>query len=201
MSSSFFAMLARMKYITRWGLMKNTRSENLSEHTLEVTMLAHLLALLRNERFGGSVPVEQVVLAALYHDCSEILTGDLPTPIKYHNDEIKSAYKQIEEQAALRLAALLPEDLCSHYAPLLEEAQDMQVRQLVKAADKLSALLKCTEELASGNPEFTQARESTLRALHAMELPEVETFLQEFLPAYSLTLDELDLGGAALPPR
>lgn len=189
--TNFYAMLSRMKYINRWGLMRNSAPENLSEHTLEVALLTHALCVLCNSRFGGQVEVGTAVLYALYHDCSEIITGDLPTPIKYQNEQIKTAYKQVEVLADQRLLALLPPDLTEAYRPYFSPCPDPKIKLLVKAADKLSALIKCVQEECSGNREFSTAKESTLAALHAMELPEVEAFLTDCLPAYGLTLDQL----------
>ncbi|WP_353939288.1 5'-deoxynucleotidase [uncultured Anaerotruncus sp.] len=180
----FFAMLSRMKYISRWGLMRNSRTENLSEHTLETAYFAHALALIE-----GADPA-RVVLCALYHDCSEILTGDLPTPVKYHNPAIKESYKAIEEAAAGRLLATLPSELAERYRPCFFE-EDPQVRRLVKAADKLSALVKCIEEIRMGNDDFLSARESQLAALREMGIPAVDIFLREYLPAFDRTLDEI----------
>ncbi|WP_306575430.1 5'-deoxynucleotidase [Anaerotruncus massiliensis (ex Togo et al. 2019)] len=180
----FFAMLSRMKYISRWGLMRNSRTENLSEHTLETAYFAHALALIE-----GADPA-RVVLCALYHDCSEILTGDLPTPVKYHNPAIKESYKAIEEAAAGRLLATLPSELAERYRPCFFE-EDPQVRRLVKAADKLSALVKCIEEIRMGNNDFLSARESQLAALREMGIPAVDIFLREYLPAFDRTLDEI----------
>ena len=189
--SSFFAVLSRMKYITRWGLMRNTREENLSEHSLEVAILAHALALLRNRRFGGSVNAERAAVIAMLHDTSEILTGDLPTPIKYFNSEMKNAYKAVEQNAAEQLCAMLPDDLQQEYAPFFTPLpEDREIWQIVKAADKLSALIKCLEERRMGNGEFLQAEQTTRQALEDLSLPEVTCFLEEMLPAYSLTLDE-----------
>ncbi|MBQ3133789.1 MAG: 5'-deoxynucleotidase [Clostridia bacterium] len=190
MAYSFYAMLSRMKYIHRWPLMRNTSTENISEHTQEVAVLAHALALLTNTRFGGNADVSRCVLLALYHDVPEILTGDLPTPVKYHNTALRDAYKQVEKGAADRLLTLLPDDLQAAYAPLLHGEDGTLEARLVKAADKLSALVKCTEELKLGNREFIKAKESTEAALRAMQLPAVELFLDEFMPAYALTLDE-----------
>lgn len=192
--SAFLAMLFRMKYINRWGLMRNTRWENLSEHTLETAMLSHLLAELGNKRLGKNYPLQQVVLYALYHDCSEILTGDLPTPVKYDNPAIKNSYKEVERAASARLLSLLPEDLQDSFAPyFLADQLETQVISLVKAADRISALLKCTEEEKAGNREFSKAKESTEKALREMNLPEVQLFLSEFLPAFLLTLDEIEV--------
>lgn len=188
---SFFAMLSRMKYITRWGLMRNTREENLCEHTLETAILAHALAILRNRRFGGSVEPERAAMLALYHDASEIITGDLPTPVKYYNNELKESYKKVEQLASDQLLSLLPEDLRPDYQALLHPTQeDAELWTLCKAADKLSALIKCVQERATGNQEFLQAEQATLEAIHAMNLPEAECFLEEFLPAYARSLDE-----------
>ena len=190
MKDSFFALTSRMKYIARWGLMRNTRTENIAEHSLETAIITHLLCELRNRRFGGSVDVSKAVLTAVYHDVPEIITGDLPTPVKYYDPEIKSAYKRVEEAAAEKLEDSLPEDLRPAYAPLLRESADSEIAALVKAADKLSALIKCIEERRSGNEDFAEAERSTLAAVRAMNLKEAEVFLDEFLPAYGLTLDE-----------
>lgn len=190
MKDSFFALTSRMKYISRWGLMRNTRTENIAEHSLETAIITHLLCELRNRRFGGSVDVSKAVLTAVYHDVPEIITGDLPTPVKYYDPEIKSAYKRVEEAAAEKLEDSLPEDLRPAYAPLLRESADSEIAALVKAADKLSALIKCIEERRSGNEDFAEAERSTLAAVRAMNLKEAEVFLDEFLPAYGLTLDE-----------
>ena len=188
---SFFAMISRMKYITRWGLMRNTREENLCEHTLETAVLVHALATLRNRRFGGHVNADRAAVLALYHDASEIITGDLPTPIKYFNPEIKESYKQVEHLANDQLLSLLPEDLREDYRPLLEPGEeDAELLKLCKAADKLSALIKCIQERATGNREFLQAEEATIQAIHALNLPEAECFLKEFIPAYTRSLDE-----------
>lgn len=187
----FYAVLSRMKYIGRWGLMRNTRQENLSEHSLEVAVIAHALALVRNVRFGGQVNAERAAVFGMLHDAPEILTGDLPTPVKYYNDEIKTAYRQVEQAAVEQLCALLPEDLKEAYKPLFSPRQeDREIWRLVKAADKLSALIKCLEEKRMGNGEFQQAEEATRRALEEMALPEVTVFMEEMLPAYELTLDQ-----------
>ncbi len=188
MQYHFFAMLSRMKNIYRWGLMRNTKQENLSEHSLEVAMIAHCLAVLRNKRFGGTVDPNAVATAAMFHDTSEIITGDMPTPIKYYNTEIKSVYKQIEAVADDRLLSLLPEDLRTEYAPLY--APDGETQKLIKAADKLSALVKCVEELNMGNREFVAAERATRQAVRDMHLPEADVFLDEFMDSFSLTLDE-----------
>lgn len=182
-------MLSRMKNIYRWGLMRNTRNENLSEHSLEVAYIAHALAVIRNRRFGGNVDPFFIATAAMFHDTSEIITGDLPTPIKYYNREIRDVYKQIEATADDKLISLLPEDLRSDFTPLF--ALDGETSRIIKAADKLSALIKCIEELNMGNREFSQAKESTLSAIKELNLPEAQVFLDEFMGSFSLTLDEL----------
>ena len=187
----FFPMIARMRYINRWGLMRNTDLENIQEHSHMVAVLAHALAVLQNERFGGQVDPGAVAVAALYHDASEILTGDMPTPIKYDNPDIQSAYKQVEAVAEQKLLNMLPQDL----RPAYEEAltiPDPEIRALVKAADKLSAYLKCVEELKAGNREFKKAGEQTWAALQENPLPALQCFLEEFLPGFELTLDELN---------
>lgn len=191
MESKFFAVISRMKYINRWSLMRNTITENISEHSLEVAFIAHCLGLLRNKRFGGKVNAERLALLAMFHDTSEIITGDLPTPIKYYNKEIKGAYDEIEQKAVNTLIGYLPEDLREDYRPLFSKTEeDEELWQLVKGADKLSALIKCIEERKMGNSDFVSAEKSTLKALKKMEIPEVNVFLDEFIPAYNLTLDE-----------
>ena len=191
MQHHFFAMLSRMKYIFRWSLMRNTRTENICEHTQEVAVLAHALALLHNKRFGGSVNVERCVLLALYHDATEILTGDLPTPVKYNDTAIRDEYRRIERMSAERLLAQLPADLEGEYRSLLlAEDADETERLIVKAADKLSALVKCIEELKAGNREFGKARASTEETIRALAFPAADCFMEEFLPSYELTLDE-----------
>lgn len=191
MGRNFYAVLSRMKYITRWALMRNTRQENICEHSYDVAVLAHALAVLTNRRFGGRVDEGRCVLLALYHDAPEILTGDMPTPVKYDNPAIRDAYKQVEAVSAGKLLSMLPEDLQEDYGPLFFAGDGWeQEKRLVKAADKLSALIKCVEELGQGNREFLSARRSTEQAIRAMELPAADCFLEEFLPAYELTLDE-----------
>ena len=190
MANEFYALISRMRYITRWGLMRNTVQENIQEHSHMVAVLAHALAVLQNERFGGQVDPGAVAVAALYHDASEILTGDMPTPIKYDNPDIPSAYKQVEAVSCEKLLALLPAELRPSYAPLLLES-DEAVAVIVKAADKLSAYLKCVEELKAGNTEFTQAEKQTYKALVDMKLPCLDYFMEHFLESFRLTLDEL----------
>ena len=187
----FFAFLSRMRYITRWGLMRNTFSENIQEHSHMVAVLAHGLAMIRREILGLPADPERCATAALFHDASEILTGDLPTPIKYFNPEIKAAYKQVEYISGTKLLDMLPEELREHYAPLVYE-NDEAVLPIVKAADKLSAHIKCLEELKAGNTEFETAAIQTKEALIAMDLPELNWFLEHCLPSFSRSLDELE---------
>jgi len=186
----FFAYMARMRFIDRWALMRNSYTENIQEHSHQVAILAHALAVLRNEYFGGQVDTGAVAVAALYHDASEILTGDLPTPIKYYNPDIRDAYKQVEAIACRKLTGMLPEKLQDIYAGLLTPA-DPQVEELVKAADKLSAYLKCVEEVKGGNLEFKKAKEQTYAALCRDPIPALQYFMDNFLEGFSLTLDEL----------
>lgn len=186
----FYALLSRMRYITRWGLMRNTFSENIQEHSHQVAVLAHALALIRREILALPAEPERCAAAALFHDASEILTGDLPTPIKYYNPEIKRAYKQVERVSGEKLLAMLPEALRDAYAPLVQE-EDESVLATVKAADKLSAHIKCIEELKAGNQEFSSAAAQTRAALKAMQLPELDWFMEHCLPAFAKDLDEL----------
>ena len=186
----FFAYINRMRFIQRWSLMRNSYTENIQEHSHQTAVLAHALAVLRNERFGGQVDVGAVAVAALYHDAGEILTGDMPTPIKYYNPGIREAYKAVEQVAEDKLLSMLPEDLRPAYEDALRPA-DPEIEQLVRAADKLSAHIKCLEELKAGNAEFREAAAQTRRALEAFDLPEVAYFMDTFLPSFSLTLDEL----------
>ena len=192
MANEFYALLSRMRYITRWGLMRNSFSENIQEHSHQVAVLAHALALIRREILGLEGPdPEKCATAALYHDASEILTGDLPTPIKYHDPEIRAAYKRVERLYGERLLDMLPEKLREHYASYVLE-DDASLEPIVKGADKLSAYIKCVEELKAGNAEFESAAKQTMAAIRAMERPELEWFLRECLPAFSLNLDELN---------
>ena len=190
MAYSFFPMIARMRYINRWGLMRNTQTENIQEHSHMVAVLAHALAVIENEKFGGQVDPGQVAVAALYHDASEILTGDMPTPIKYDNPDIQSAYKAVEAVAEEKLLSMLPPDLRESYRDVIS-ISDPHVRALVKGADKLSAYLKCVEELKAGNLEFKKAREQTYAALCQNPIPALQYFMEHFLPGFELTLDEL----------
>lgn len=188
---SFYAMMSRIKYIHRWGLMKNTRNENLSEHSLEVAMVAHALGVINNKRFDGSINPERLAVLAMFHDVSEIITGDLPTPVKYDNRTITNAYKELEEQARLSLLKMLPDDIAAEYKSILCENEDeLLLWKYVKAADTISALIKCTEELIMGNAEYSKIKQSKLRAIEKIDLPEVKVFMHEMFPAYELTLDE-----------
>ena len=191
MKSHFFAYISRMRYITRWVLMRNTFSENVQEHSHSVAVLAHALAVIRNEVYGGSVDAGAVAVAALYHDASEIITGDMPTPVKYFNPEIKASYKKVEAIACDKLLGMLPDELRGAYEPTLK-CEDGEVALLVKAADKLSAYIKCLEELKAGNAEFKRAAEQTRESLEEMKLPEVDYFMDRCMPSFSMTLDELE---------
>lgn len=193
---TFSAMLSRMKYINRWGLMRNTRQESLSEHTCETAMLAHLLALIATQELGQkNINPEQIAICALYHDASEILTGDLPTPVKYHNENLQKAYKALEKESAHTLTHTLPNSLQAFMAPyLLETSLNEQEKQLLKAADRLSALIKCLEEEASGNTEFISAKKQQLNLLKQADIPAVNYFLEHFLPSYQQNLDQLTNG-------
>lgn len=194
--SHFFATLSRMKYIERWALMRNAREETLSEHSLDVAVIAHALCVLANRRHGHHVDAERAALVGLYHDASEIITGDMPTPVKYGDEQILNAYKDVEIRAEQRLLDLLPEDLREDYEDLFfggDDAEEIYMRKLVKAADKLSALIKCMEEEEAGNREFRTARESIWTAVQGMaaDYPEVSDFVDVFLPSYGKTLDQL----------
>ena len=186
--SHFYAMLSRMKYINRWGLMRNTRNESLCEHSLEVAFIAHALAIISKNRLGNNVSPETVAVAAMFHDTTEIITGDMPTPIKYYNPEIKEAYKKIEKVAENELISMLPEDFKTEIYSVYHI--DEYSQNLVKAADKISALIKCIEELNFGNKEFIKAKKTTEKALKELKLKEVEIFMNEFLDSFYLTLDE-----------
>lgn len=192
MDNQFFAMTSRMKYINRWALMRNSYKENISEHSLEVSILAHALAVIGNRRLGAANDTEKVTLIALYHDATEIMTGDMPTPVKYLNRDIKEIYKDIENQAAEKLLRMLPEDLQEEYRSVFfMQPGDEHLWRIVKAADKLSALIKCIEEKKAGNQEFEHARVSLEKNLVQMQLPELDIFMRDFLPAYYMSLDEM----------
>lgn len=192
--SNFYAMMSRMKYIERWVLMRNSESENISEHSLEVSMLAHCLAVLGNRRLGRSYNADRVAVIALYHDSNEIITGDMPTPIKYYNQQMQSIFHSIEDNACNALLSMLPEDIREDYRGLFfPQEEEGDLWRLVKAADKLSALIKCIEEGKAGNREFESAAKSIRAAIEKMALPEANMFMEEFLPAYYKTLDELSI--------
>ena len=188
MQNHFYAMMSRMKNIYRWGLMRNTRRENLSEHSLETAMIAHALAVINNKRLGGDADPSKTATAAMFHDTAEIITGDMPTPVKYYNSEIKSAYRQIEAAAEKRLTDMLPEDFKDEFAMVYEP--DDKTKQLVKAADKLSALIKCIEKLNMGNREFAVAEKTIRETIEKLECPEADIFIREFIPSFYLSLDE-----------
>ncbi len=180
-----------MKYINRWALMKNTRSENLSEHSADVAAIAHAIAVLKNLRFGGKVNAERAAVLGLYHDMPEIITGDMPTPVKYHSKTLRNAFLEVEAEACSRLLSMLPEDMKKEYSPFFFKAEgDEYLWKIVKAADKISALIKCIEEEKAGNREFSKALESTKKAIQKMQLPEADAFLEDFIEAFSLSLDE-----------
>ena len=191
--SHFFALLSRLKYIERWALMRSSSPENLAEHSLEVAMIAHALCVIGNQRYGRSLNAERAALLGMYHDASEIITGDMPTPVKYFNPQIRLAYAEVEQAAEERLLATLPADLRPTYDAIFCDEQDGYLRRLVKAADKISALIKCVDEAHAGNAEFATAAQSTQQTLDKMagELPEVADFMAEFLPSYGRTLDQL----------
>ncbi|SFB75163.1 5'-deoxynucleotidase [Butyrivibrio sp. YAB3001] len=196
MSYNFFALISRMKYIDRWALMRNTRAENLCEHSMEVAMIAHALCTIANVRYGKSLDANKAALIGLYHDASEIITGDMPTPVKYFNPDIKQAYKEVEKVADERLLEKLPDDLKPAFDEIFRPdgtEEDKYIRKLVKAADKLSALIKCISEINAGNTEFRTAKETTGKAIRGLyqDYPEVLDFVDEFLASYGNTLDEL----------
>lgn len=191
----FFAFLARMQYINRWGLMRNTQAENIKEHSLDVAMLAHALVVIRNTYFDGTLDPGRAALYGIFHDASEIFTGDMPTPVKHFNPNFKRSFHQLEDRARHKLLAMLPAELAQVYEPLFFfEDQDADYQPIIKAADKIAALIKCLEEEKSGNLEFKRAGEEQLEGLRRSPLPEVDYFLSHFLPGYRLSLDELQLG-------
>ncbi len=190
--SHFFAHLARMKLIQRWPLMRSISSENISEHSLQVAFVGHALALIKNKKFAGNVNPERIAVLAMYHDSSEVLTGDLPTPVKYYNPAIAKEYKKIELAAERKLLSMLPEEFQADFAPfLLSDESDEQEKNIVKQADSLCAYLKCLEELSAGNHEFEQAKGRLEQTLKQRETPEMRYFLQVFAPSFELTLDEI----------
>ncbi len=191
-TSHFFAYLSRMKFIRRWGLMHSTYPENIQEHSLRVAQIAHALAIIRNRLFGGDVSPERAATLAIYHDTSEVLTGDLPAPVKEFNPEIHRAYHAIEAASKDKLFGLIPDPLKPGYEPFFRpDPRDEAHRTLVRAADKLCAYLKCLEETGAGNPEFAQAEKALRASVEGLDLPEVGYFMETFVPSFRLTLDEL----------
>ena len=190
--STFFAYMSRMKYIKRWSLMRSVSEENIMEHSHQVALIAHALAAIKNEYFGGNVNVERAVMYALYHECSEVITGDLPTPIKYYNADINSAYKNLEDRAGEKLLKCLPEKLISIYRSFIMPDKDSEEYKIMKYADKLSAFVKCLEELKSGNGEFKKAASSIEKELQGYKSKEVDFFMKDCCDAFKLTLDELE---------
>lgn len=192
MQHHFYAYMARMKLIKRWGLRHNTREENDQEHSLQVTMIAHALAMYKNRRYGGNVDVEKVLLYALYHEAAEVITGDLASPIKYFNPGIRDAYKSIERMASEKLLEYLPEDMKEDFRALLFPDEESYEWRIVKAADRISAYVKCLEEYGYGNREFLTAQENIRASISQMNMPEAEDFMREFAPSFMLPLDALN---------
>ena len=192
MSYDFFSFSYRMKYIKRWQLMRSVREENIMEHSQQVAMFAHALAVIKNRIYGGNVNAEKAVLYAVYHECAEVMTGDLPTPIKYFDNSIRGAYKNLEEKASLKLLSMLPKELEGDFAASIIPDAQSEEYAIMKAADRLAAYVKCLEELRCGNNEFAKAKKSIEDDLHSRNMPEVEYFFKNFIESFSLTLDELD---------
>ena len=191
--SNFFAFISRMKYINRWGLMRNIKEENVCEHSLDVAVIAHALAVIQKKRLNIDVNPEKTALYAIYHDVSEIFTGDMPTPVKYYNSIIKTAYKELELSVNERLLNMLPHDFKDEFKPILiPDDNEKQIWKTIKAADKISAYIKCIEEEKSGNKEFLKAKQSLLHEIEKMNMQDVKIFMDEFLEGYSLTLDEME---------
>lgn len=189
----FFAYLSRMKLIDRWSLMRCTQRENVQEHSLQVAVVAHALALIKRKHFNGTASPERVALFAIFHDATEVLTGDLPTPVKYYNNEIRRAYSEIESHSVAQLLKLLPDDLKPDYRELLDiPDSESEIKSLVKAADSICAYIKCLEELAAGNKEFNRAQKSIEEKIHSLRSqPEVDYFIKHFVPGFSMTIDEI----------
>ncbi len=187
----FFAYVSRLRYIRRWGLMRSVMPENDAEHSLQVAMIAHAIAIIGRDRYGRTCEPEHVLALGVYHDVSEVITGDMPTPVKYHSQELRAAYKDVESMASQRLLSMLPKEMRAPYAPYLTEEKDYD-RRIVKAADSISAYLKCMEERRAGNHEFDAAGEAIRASLHEIDLPEVQDFIREFVPSFLLSLDELN---------
>lgn len=191
--SNFFAFISRMKYINRWGLMRNIKEENVSEHSLEVAVIAHALSIIQKKRLNKNVNAEKTALYAIYHDSSEIFTGDLPTPVKYFNSTIKTAYKDVEHSANKRLLNLLPSDFYDEFEPIMiPKEEEAEIWKTIKAADKISAYIKCLEEEKSGNKEFIKAKQSIQDEIKNMNRTDVNIFMEEFMEGYNLTLDEME---------
>ena len=197
MSNHFFAYIARLRLIQRWGLMRNTQPENDAEHSLMVAVIAHGIALMGRDRYGREVDPEHVLALAVYHDATEVITGDMPTPVKYHSNALRGAYQDLEVMAVDRLCEMLPEDLQGAFRPYLAGSKGYEHR-VVKAADRISAYIKCVEEERAGNREFDAAGRSVLASIQEIDLPEVQDFMREFVPSFALTLDELNAPGEAL---
>ena len=189
-NSNFYAILSRMKYVNRWGLMRNARMESLSDHTLDVVFIAHALAVIANTYYHAELDEGRVALLAAFHDAPEIITGDLPTPVKYFDPEIKKSYDRVEQSAKKKMIAQIPKEMQSTYEDIMDAESDEELQKYVKAADKLSALIKCIEEEKSGNQDFAKAKEATMKTIQGLNMPEVDFFLENFLPGYYLTLDE-----------
>lgn len=189
MQNHFFAILSRMKNIYRWGLMRNTKNENLSEHSLETAYITHALCIIENKKFGGNIDANAAAVYAMYHDTTEIITGDMPTPIKYYNPKINEVYKEIETVAANKLISMLPDYMKDEFEPIYFNS-DEKISKIIKAADKISAYIKCIEERKMGNSEFKAAEQSIKEYIDNIDLPSVKIFMKDFIPSYSLTLDE-----------
>ncbi len=191
--SHFFAYLARMKYIQRWGLMRNTMNENIQEHSLQTAMIAHALAVIRSRCFGGDIDADRAAVLGIFHECSEVITGDIATPIKYFNPDIKEAYKELEKTASQKLFDMLPEELSEDYESLFKHKEDdKELWKIVKAADRICAYLKCLEEQKAGNGEFSKALGSIKKSIDALDMQEVDYFMDRFARSFTLTLDELN---------
>lgn len=190
----FFAFLSRMRYISRWGLMRNTVPENIQEHSLDVAVIAHALVMIRNTYFNGNLDPSRAAMYGMFHDASEIFTGDMPTPVKHFNPDFKQSFRELEDKARRKLLAMLPPELAKEYEPLFFFDDEEEYVRLVKAADKIAALTKCIEEGKSGNREFRRAEAEHFEQLSACNIPEVIYFLEKLLPGYRLSLDELNLG-------
>jgi len=190
---NFYAFIARMKYINRWILMRNTQSENIQEHSLQVAILSHALALINNIYFEGNLNADRAAVLGMFHDCDEIITGDLPTPVKYYNNGMREAYRIVENSAKEKLLGMLPDEMEASYRNILYQDEDEYIWKIVKAADTISAYIKCIDEIKAGNTEFHAASESILQKLETLQLQEVEFFMKEFLDGFKLSLDEFGI--------